>query len=104
MDQIDVDRLSRKKLFLSQFKEYAGDDYICFLYEEAHIKELLQSHEYVEFLVGRDGEFDQAVASTVRRMKRVVGDCNSSLIWVLPYLTAEYENNVTIQSRHPVGT
>lgn len=23
---------------------------------EAHIKELLQSHEYVEFLIGRDGE------------------------------------------------
>ena len=61
---------------------------------EAHIKELLQSHEYVEFLVGRDGEFDQAVASTVRRMKRAVGDCNSSLVWVLPYPTAEYENNV----------
>ena len=61
---------------------------------EAHIKELLQSHEYVEFLVGRDGEFDQAVASTVRRMKRTVGDCNSSLVWVLPYPTAEYENNV----------
>ena len=35
MDQIDVDRLNRKKLFLSQFKEYAGDDYICFLYEES---------------------------------------------------------------------
>lgn len=35
MNQIDTDRLNRKKLFLSQFKEYAGDDYICFLYEES---------------------------------------------------------------------
>lgn len=61
---------------------------------EAYIKELLQSHEYVEFLVGRDGEFDQAVASTVRRMKRAVGECNSSLVWVLPYPTAEHENNM----------
>lgn len=34
---------------------------------EELIKELLLSHEYVEFLVGRDGEFDQAVASAVRR-------------------------------------
>lgn len=61
---------------------------------EEVIRKLLRSHEYVEFLVGRDGEFDQAVSSSVRRMKRSVGDCNSSLVWVLSYPTAEYENNV----------
>lgn len=61
---------------------------------EDPIRELLQSHAYVEFLVGRDGEFDQAVASSVRRMKRAISGCNSSLVWVLPYPTAEYKNNM----------
>ena len=47
----------------------------------------------MEFLVGRDGEFDQIVASTVRRCKRSVRDDNSALVLVLPYATAEYQNN-----------
>ena len=57
------------------------------------IQELLISKEYVEFLVGRDGEFDQLVASTVRRCKRAIRDDNSALVLVLPYATAEYRNN-----------
>ena len=57
------------------------------------IRELLHSKEYVEFLVGRDGEFDQIVASTIRRCKRAVRDDNSALVLVLPYTTAEYQNN-----------
>ena len=60
---------------------------------ETMIRELLLSKEYVEFLVGRDGEFDQLVASTVRRCKRTVRDDNSALVLVLPYTTAEYRNN-----------
>jgi len=57
------------------------------------IRELLRTREYVEFLVGRNGEFDQLAASTVLRLKRLVGSKNSSLILVLPYMTAEFENN-----------
>ena len=57
------------------------------------IQEQLFSKEYVEFLVGRDGEFDQLVSSTVRRCKRTIRDDNSSLVLVLPYETAEYRNN-----------
>ena len=57
------------------------------------IRELLTTKEYVEFLVGRDGEFDQLVSSTVRRCKREIRDDNSSLVLVLPYETAEYCNN-----------
>ena len=60
---------------------------------EMMIRKLLASKEYVEFLVGRDGEFDQLVASTVRRCKRAIRDDNSALILVLPYATAEYRNN-----------
>ena len=57
------------------------------------IQELLISKEYVEFLVGRNGEFDQLVVSTVRRCKRTIRDDNSALVLVLPYTTAEYRNN-----------
>ena len=57
------------------------------------IRDLIQEHEYVEFLVGRDGEFDQIVSSTVLRVKRQVGNKNSALVWVMPYPRAEYENN-----------
>ena len=60
---------------------------------ETMILELLLSKEYVEFLIGRDGEFDQLVASTVRRCKRAVRDDNSALVLILPYATAEYRNN-----------
>ena len=61
---------------------------------EKKIKELLLAKEYLEFLVGRDGEFDLLVASTVRRCKRVFRDDNSALILMLPYETAEYKNNI----------
>ena len=57
------------------------------------IRELVRTKQYVEFLVGRDGEFDQLVSSTVRRCKREIRDDNSSLVLVLPYETAEYRNN-----------
>ena len=60
---------------------------------EMLIRELLITKEYVEFLIGRDGEFDQLVASTVRRCKRAIRDDNSALVLVLPYTTAEYQNN-----------
>ena len=60
---------------------------------EEIIRKLIREHEYVDFLVGRDGDFDQIVSSTIKRIKRDVWDCNSSLIWVMPYLKAEYSNN-----------
>ena len=47
----------------------------------------------MEFLVGRDGEFDQLVASAVLRCKRTVRSDNSSLVWVMPYETADYRKN-----------
>lgn len=60
---------------------------------ETHISQFLMEKDYVEFLVGRDGEFDLLVASVIRRCKREVRNDNSSLVWVLPYETAEYRNN-----------
>ncbi len=60
---------------------------------ETLIRKLLKEKEYIEFLVGRDGEFDQIVSSTIRRSKQEYGGDNSAHVWVLPYLTAEFRDN-----------
>lgn len=60
---------------------------------EILIRKLLQEKEYVEFLVGRDGEFDQLVSSTIRRCKREYRSDNSAHVWVLPYPTADFRDN-----------
>ena len=60
---------------------------------EEQIRKLISEKEYVDFLVGRNGEFDQCVSSTVLRVRKNVGDDNSALVLVLPYPTAEYLNN-----------
>ena len=60
--------------------------------EELIIK-LLREHEYVDFLVGRNGDFDQLVSSTIRRVKREFRDDNCTHILVLPYNTSEFQNN-----------
>ena len=54
------------------------------------VYDLISNHEFVEFLVGRDGEFDQLAASTIRRVKRDVFDANSSLVWMQAYPRSEY--------------
>ena len=60
---------------------------------EEQIRKLINEKEYVDFLVGRNGDFDQCASSTVLRVRKNVRDDNSSLILVLPYPTAEYLNN-----------
>ena len=66
---------------------------------EELIGSLLRSKEYVEFLVGRNGDFDQLVSSSVRRCKRAIRDDNSALVWVMPYETAEYRDNEDVISQ-----
>ena len=60
---------------------------------EEQIRKLLDENEYVDFLVGRNGDFDQCVSSSVLRVRRNHRDDNSALVLVLPYPTAEYLNN-----------
>lgn len=60
---------------------------------EEQIRKLINEKEYVDFLVGRNGDFDQCVSSTVLRVRKNVRNDNSSLILVLAYPTAEYLNN-----------
>lgn len=47
----------------------------------------------MEFLVGRDGEFDQLASSVIRRCKQNVRNDNSAHVWVLPYSTAVFRDN-----------
>lgn len=60
---------------------------------EKIVRHLIDSHEYVELLVGRDGDFDQIVSSTIIRAKKNIRDDNSTHVWVLPYVTADYNDN-----------
>lgn len=60
---------------------------------ERLIVDVLHEKQYVVFLVGRDGEFDQIVSSTVLRTRRNHREDNSSLTLVMPYLKAEFKNN-----------
>lgn len=57
------------------------------------ISKLLREKDYVVFLVGRNGDFDFLVSSVVHRCKRTIRSDNSSLVWVMPYLSAEYRDN-----------
>lgn len=57
------------------------------------LHDLITQKQYVEFLVGRDGEFDLLTASAIRRAVRQCSYGNTSLILVLPYIKAEYRDN-----------
>ena len=60
---------------------------------ERIVRELLLTKQYVEFLVGKDGEFDILVASVIRRCKRQYRDDNSAMVLVLPYMKADFRDN-----------
>ena len=60
---------------------------------ERLIDKLLNEHEYVEFLVGHDGEFDQLVTSAILRCRKRLDSANCSVTWVMPYLKSDYIKN-----------
>ena len=53
------------------------------------IEKMLSSNSYIDFLVGRNGDFDRIVAETVRQKRKQFPECECNLIWILPYLTKE---------------
>ena len=57
------------------------------------LHDLITQKEYVEFLIGRDGEFDLLAASAVKRAIRKYSCGNARLVLVLPYMRAEYRDN-----------
>ena len=53
---------------------------------EIIVRDMLREKEYVEFLVGRNGEFDIMAAAVVKRVRESVGSDNSSLILIQSYI------------------
>ena len=60
---------------------------------DEYISDLICSKEYVEFLVGRDGEFDKMAAADEKKKKKQYNYGNIFLILVMPYARAEFTNN-----------
>ena len=60
---------------------------------EKIIRNLISGKGYVNFLIGRDGEFDIIAASVIRRIIKELDYGNASLTLVLPYMKAEYRDN-----------
>ena len=59
----------------------------------AVIEEIIDVHECVEFLVGREGEFDLLASSVIKDIKRRKECSDCSLTLVMPYMKAEFINN-----------
>ena len=55
------------------------------------IKELIKTNEYVSFIIGRSGEFDEYAASVIKLARRDIGPENSDITLVLPYTVADIE-------------
>ena len=55
------------------------------------IKKLIQTKPYVTFLVGRNGEFDEFVASIIKHAQKEIGNENNDITLVLPYTVANLE-------------
>lgn len=57
------------------------------------IEMILTEHEYVEFLIGREGEFDILATSLIREVVRRRDTGNCSLTLVMPYIRANFEKS-----------
>ena len=55
------------------------------------IKELLKTKQYVSFLIGRNGEFDEYVASLIKSVQKETGKENNDLSLVIPYTVSDLE-------------
>ena len=55
------------------------------------IKDLMLTKEYVTFLIGRNGEFDEFAASVIKRLQKEARKDNNDLTLVLPYVVADLE-------------
>ncbi len=85
----------KEKYTVSLFGHRIIEDYNAV---EAKLYELLRivmqkENREIEFLVGRNGDFDLMVASVIRKLKKETGNDNAFLTLVLPYETAELRNN-----------
>lgn len=57
------------------------------------LHDLIMQREYVDFLIGRDGDFDLLASSAIKRAIRNYAYGNTHFTFVLPYMKAEYRDN-----------
>ncbi|MBQ7070310.1 MAG: hypothetical protein IJM87_03380 [Ruminococcus sp.] len=57
------------------------------------LHDLIMQKEYIEFLIGRDGEFDILASAAIKRAINKYAYGNTHFTLVLPYLKAEYRDN-----------
>ena len=57
------------------------------------LHDLINQREYIDFLIGRDGDFDLLASSAIKRNIRNYAYGNAHFTLVLPYMRAEYRDN-----------
>ena len=57
------------------------------------LHDLITQKEYVDFLIGRDGEFDILASAAIKRAVNNYAYGNTHFTLVLPYIKAEYRDN-----------
>lgn len=84
------------KITVSFFGHRNIDDYKTVESKLYEIVNIIMRHggRTVEFLVGRNGEFDQMAASVIKKLKKEISDDNIYLTLVMAYETAELKNNI----------
>ena len=60
---------------------------------EKAITEVLTSHSNIEFLVGKNGEFDILCASVIKQVRKKLNRSDCYLVLILPYSTASFRDN-----------
>ena len=67
---------------------------------KALVRRLILEKEFVEFLVGQDGAYDQIVSSAIRQAKRELFAENSTHVCILPYPKAALTQNTQHFTRY----
>ena len=57
------------------------------------LHDLIMQKEYIEFLIGREGEFDILASAAIKRAINKYAYGNTHFTLVLPYMKAEYRDN-----------
>ncbi len=60
---------------------------------EKIIDDIMHNYNYIEFLVGNQGEFDILASRVVKRLQKRIGKERCVLVLVLPYITKGYIDN-----------
>ncbi len=60
---------------------------------EKILRDIITQKEYIDFIIGRDGEFDLLASAAIKRAINKYAYGNTHFTLVLPYLKAEYRDN-----------